>query len=58
MEEEKDWDRLKVQKTKFWDFLDPEERTEAGRSFSGVLGWLSRNESRGRRINSNKRATC
>jgi len=43
-EEGSDWDKLKVQKTRFWNLLDPEERAEAGRSFSGVLAWLSRNE--------------
>ncbi|KAG0643748.1 hypothetical protein HOY80DRAFT_944538 [Tuber brumale] len=43
-EEGIDWDKLRVQKSRFWDLLDPEERTEAGRSFSGVLAWLSRNE--------------
>ncbi|CUS15070.1 unnamed protein product [Tuber aestivum] len=43
-EEGNDWDKLKVQKTRFWDLLDPEERAEAGRNISGVLAWLSRNE--------------
>ncbi|PWW77182.1 hypothetical protein C7212DRAFT_357029 [Tuber magnatum] len=43
-EEGNDWNKLKVQKTRFWDLLDPEERAEAGRNFSGILAWMSRNE--------------
>lgn len=38
------WDKLKIQKTRFWDLLDPSERVDAARAISGVLNWLSREE--------------
>lgn len=40
------WDRLKVQKTRFWDLLDPKERVEAARAICGVLNWLTRGETK------------
>ncbi|KAH8153672.1 uncharacterized protein LAJ45_02485 [Morchella importuna] len=44
--EGKDWDRLKIQKTRFWDLLDPQERVEACYAFCGVQNWLSREETK------------
>ncbi|KAH0613834.1 uncharacterized protein H6S33_005720 [Morchella sextelata] len=44
--EGKDWDKLKIQKTRFWDLLDPQERVEACYAFCGVQNWLSREETK------------
>ncbi|KAI5851375.1 hypothetical protein DFP73DRAFT_610487 [Morchella snyderi] len=44
--EGKDWDKLKIQKTRFWDLLDPQERVEACYAFCGVQKWLSREETK------------
>lgn len=38
------WDKLKIQKTRYWDLLDPKERAEGARAICGVLSWLSRGE--------------
>lgn len=40
------WDKLKVEKTRFWDLINPKERVEAARAFCGVLSWLSRDETK------------
>jgi hypothetical protein len=43
-EEGAGWDRLVIKKTRYWDLLCPQERVEAARGVSGVMGWLARGE--------------
>ncbi|KAL2072260.1 hypothetical protein VTL71DRAFT_11603 [Oculimacula yallundae] len=40
--EEKEWDRLEVRRTKWWDLYRGEERVEAMGAVWGVMAWLMR----------------